>query len=564
MPALGASPSGGVRQREICNLRLSSAVAGPHFERVQGIMLRVLTIWSSLNPAISYRQGMHELLAPLLVVLERDGQCGDEGTADSEAGLLGCVTDKDFTEHDAYALFEKLMAVISESFAPQERKKTTDGQYARPGGVVARCDHMHNTLLRSKDYELYIHLQSQHVEPQLYSMKWIRLLLGREFQLEDVLALWDALFADHLQSCSKGSKPVAGGRGLELLEYVCVAMIIYIRADLLGKDNMGCLQSLMKYPPVNGIKVFVTSALKLRDNSTATPASTPDLRPLPPKPAGPPPAAAAAQPPPAPQRAGDNGNCASTWLLGSGASSSSSSGSVAAPSGGNNAGGGGGGGGSRGGSGGQVAFVGGQVVHVGSGAGGGGGGASGSASSAARAPPVSGSAAKDLMNGALSVKMNGPLATLERMLPPVGDARRPEMQRALESLRQVCLDSPALLPPCSRLPRRLLAAPSVAPRAFSSSPLSLFSSVSARLPSEETWLRRAQGSCIALRACVQTLTRQMSQVQQTLAAPGSMSAAHTSGPSHDGPPAQKHQNQGSLPPENWSFAGLVVVQIISL
>ena len=418
-------------------------------------MLRVLTIWSSLNPAISYRQGMHELLAPLLVVLERDGQCGDKSTADSEAGLLGCVTDKDFTEHDAYALFEKLMAVISESFAPQERKKTTDGQYARPGGVVARCDHMHNTLLRSKDYELYIHLQSQHVEPQLYSMKWIRLLLGREFQLEDVLALWDALFADHLQACSKGSKPVAGGRGLELLEYVCVAMIIYIRADLLGKDNMGCLQSLMKYPPVNGVKVFVTSALNLRDNSTATPASTPDLRPLPPKPAGRPPVAAAAQPPPALQRAGDNGHCASTWLLGSGASSSSSSGPAAAPSGGNNAGGGMGG--SRSGSGGQVAFVGGQVVHVGSGAGGGGGGASGSAPSAARAPPVSGSAAKDLMNGALSVKMNGPLAMLERMLPPVGDARRPEMQKALDTLRQVCLDSPALPPP----------APSSTPRYFS-------------------------------------------------------------------------------------------------
>ena len=180
--------------------------AGPHFERVQGTMLRILTVWSSLNPAISYRQGMHELLAPFLVVLERDCHQGDKGAPNSEDSLLSCVTDREFTEHDGYALFEKLMDMISESFAPQERKKGTDGQYARPGGVVARCDRMHNTLLRSKDYELYIHLQSQHVEPQLYSMKWIRLLLGREFPLEEVLALWDAMFSDHHQACSKGRK----------------------------------------------------------------------------------------------------------------------------------------------------------------------------------------------------------------------------------------------------------------------------------------------------------------------------------------------------------------------
>lgn len=41
-------------------------------EKVQGVMLRILTVWSSVNPVISYRQGMHELLAPLLAVLDRD------------------------------------------------------------------------------------------------------------------------------------------------------------------------------------------------------------------------------------------------------------------------------------------------------------------------------------------------------------------------------------------------------------------------------------------------------------------------------------------------------------
>ena len=33
------------------------------------------------------------------------------------------------------------------------------------------------------------------IEPQLYALRWLRLLMGREFELEDLLQLWDALFA---------------------------------------------------------------------------------------------------------------------------------------------------------------------------------------------------------------------------------------------------------------------------------------------------------------------------------------------------------------------------------
>ena len=47
----------------------------------------------------------------------------------------------------------------------------------------------------------------EQVEPQLYMMKWIRLLLGREFHLEDVLLLWDAIFADQV---SLGIQPDVG------------------------------------------------------------------------------------------------------------------------------------------------------------------------------------------------------------------------------------------------------------------------------------------------------------------------------------------------------------------
>ena len=45
--------------------------------------------------------------------------------------------------------------------------------------------------------------------------RWIRLLYGREFPFEDILALWDTLFAEDPE--------------LDLIDLVCVAMLLRIR-----------------------------------------------------------------------------------------------------------------------------------------------------------------------------------------------------------------------------------------------------------------------------------------------------------------------------------------------
>ena len=45
--------------------------------------------------------------------------------------------------------------------------------------------------------------------------RWVRLLFGREFPLQDLLVMWDALFADSIT--------------LDLVDYIFVAMLLYIR-----------------------------------------------------------------------------------------------------------------------------------------------------------------------------------------------------------------------------------------------------------------------------------------------------------------------------------------------
>lgn len=45
--------------------------------------------------------------------------------------------------------------------------------------------------------------------------RWIRLLFGREFPFDDVLVLWDFIFAEGLRT--------------ELIDLICVAMLLRIR-----------------------------------------------------------------------------------------------------------------------------------------------------------------------------------------------------------------------------------------------------------------------------------------------------------------------------------------------
>lgn len=49
----------------------------------------------------------------------------------------------------------------------------------------------------------------------LSGSRWVRLLFGREFPLQDLLVVWDALFADSIT--------------LDLVDYIFVAMLLYIR-----------------------------------------------------------------------------------------------------------------------------------------------------------------------------------------------------------------------------------------------------------------------------------------------------------------------------------------------
>jgi hypothetical protein len=102
----------------------------PEFEffqqpAIQEVMLRVLLVWSKLNADVSYRQGMHELLGPLLMTLVNSSFKADEAQLSHPIAVL-CSADD--VEADAYLLFEIMMHKMKDMFAVVGSVKSLPGQ----------------------------------------------------------------------------------------------------------------------------------------------------------------------------------------------------------------------------------------------------------------------------------------------------------------------------------------------------------------------------------------------------------------------------------------------------
>ncbi|XP_053087408.1 TBC1 domain family member 5 isoform X2 [Pangasianodon hypophthalmus] len=225
----------------------------------------ILFCYARENEQLLYKQGMHELLAPIVFVLHSDHQAFQHASeTGSPSEDMKVVLDPKFHEHDAYAMFSQLMETAEPWFSSFEREvrkgkeeMLTSIPFARPQdagpsvAIVTKVNRIQDQLVKKHDIELHMHLNRLEIAPQIYGIRWVRLLFGREFPLQDLLVVWDALLADSIT--------------LDLVDYVFVAMLLYIRDALIASSFQTCLGLLMHYPPVGDIHALLHKALFLRD-----------------------------------------------------------------------------------------------------------------------------------------------------------------------------------------------------------------------------------------------------------------------------------------------------------
>ena len=129
-------------------------------------LLDILFIYAKLNPDIGYRQGMHELLAPILWIIEQDAI---DATALPEVDkkvegtdFMLEVLDAKYVEHDAFNLFCALMQTAKAFYEMGDSKDSSP--------IIARSKRIHEDILAAIDPDLALHLSVVGILPQIYSM----------------------------------------------------------------------------------------------------------------------------------------------------------------------------------------------------------------------------------------------------------------------------------------------------------------------------------------------------------------------------------------------------------
>lgn len=134
----------------------------------QTLILDILFIYCKLNPDVGgYRQGMHELLAPIVYVIHQDAIDRAALTLDDHADpVMLQMLDSSFIEHDAFALFSNLMAHAK----PFYEVGAQNGAGPEQNAIVVKSRQIHEVSLRKIDPELSEHLKNIEVLPQIFLM----------------------------------------------------------------------------------------------------------------------------------------------------------------------------------------------------------------------------------------------------------------------------------------------------------------------------------------------------------------------------------------------------------
>lgn len=147
----------------------------------QKLLLDVLFVFCKLNPDIGYRQGMHELLAPVLWVVEKDAiqprSLERHRGSDGSDGLLRDILDAQYIEHDVFTLFSLIMQTARTFYELGDKDQGANPLQTgintispKESPIIERSKRIHHDYLAKVDPELAARLTAMEILPQIFLM----------------------------------------------------------------------------------------------------------------------------------------------------------------------------------------------------------------------------------------------------------------------------------------------------------------------------------------------------------------------------------------------------------
>eukprot|EP00943_MAST-04B_sp_MAST-4B-sp1_P003779 g3779.t1 len=259
--------------------------------KIREAMIRILLVYALNNVTISYKQGMNDLVATILLLLHRERllisnddsniakhshdknsclfgggynkvkddnfnsasrsnkQYNYVNSPSPEAENVDVFLDDKYIEHDSYIIFSLIMKRMEIVFCPIGSIKTNllksnqwiNGNVSNVGeDILTRLVWIQNIRLKRLNEHLPIHFLKLGIQPHMYLLPWIRLLFAREYCMEGLWLVWDAIFA-------------ISPSDFTFSNYICVAMIAMCEDELMSLQDMASVLMFLQKPKLRSV-----------------------------------------------------------------------------------------------------------------------------------------------------------------------------------------------------------------------------------------------------------------------------------------------------------------------
>ena len=260
-----------------------------HDDKVKEILCKILYVYSKDNPDPSYCQGMNEILGTLFYSFlsslrfnkftKEEQNENNNGKVTNAEMLYSFLVDNNYIEPDLFIIYSELMSrdmtllytynddKYKKNFQKYDLKnlKESDLESITESDLMKRIKRIFYINLPNLDKEYFDYLFGS-IEPNLFLLRWILCILDREISLKHVLWIWDSIFFYEFVEFTFIKKNIEKDKHVNrfnLLDIVCLSMIMDLKPLVKTGDQSLILCRFMKFPDEKNIRQIIKEAVKL-------------------------------------------------------------------------------------------------------------------------------------------------------------------------------------------------------------------------------------------------------------------------------------------------------------
>ena len=251
-----------------------------HDENIKNKLSHILFLWSMENSDFGYQQGMNDIISIIFLALYpyyfKNNLNKKNNVIDKSEELYLFFNDEDELESDLYICFNNAMEKgINQFYEFEFSSREKQDEYIKKICLFSnelenikalneeinlplyiRCSALIHEKLKILDSDLYSHFNKIGLDGVIFLQRWMKCLFNREFDIKDVLIIWDAIIS---------SPEIQAGYDLAKIDIIALSMLLRIRNFLLLCDQHQCFMVLLQYPKIENILELIIFSDKINE-----------------------------------------------------------------------------------------------------------------------------------------------------------------------------------------------------------------------------------------------------------------------------------------------------------